>query len=131
MLFRSLTPSGIEAPNGMRELRATHDGFEIEFIRPVEERRAGDANHYVLSAYTRVWQGSYATPDTGRYTPQVKHVAVSGDGKTVRLRVDELREAYVYEVNCAALAVEEDELFPATGHYTMNRIPPAADGRGE
>ncbi len=118
-----LVPNGDRLPNGIRELRGTSDGFEIEFLRPLDEALARDAARYVLSGYTRVWQGSYATPDSGRYTPQVERVTVSPDGKTVRLTVDELREAYVYEVNCTAVAGAEDTLFPATGYYSMNRVP--------
>ncbi len=118
-----LMPNGDDLPNGIRELRGTRDGFEIEFLRPVDAALARDAERYVLSGYTRVWQGSYATPDSGRYTLQVESVTVSSDGKTARLAVDELRDAYVYEVNCSAVASPENDLFPATGHYSMNRIP--------
>ena len=115
-----LSPNGEQLPNGIRELRATPDGFEIEFLRPIDAVRAKDAANYSLSGYTRVWEGSYATPDSGRYSPRIESITTSKDGRTVTLAVDELRETYVYEVNCSKLA---ESLFPATGHYTMNRIP--------
>jgi mono/diheme cytochrome c family protein/glucose/arabinose dehydrogenase len=115
-----LSPGGAPAPNGIRELRATADGFEIEFLQPVDTAKAKEPASYSLSGYTRVWEGSYATPDSGRYSPRIESIDVSDDGRTVTLSVDKLRESYVYELNCTGL---DDALFPATGHYTMNRIP--------
>ena len=118
-----LTPNGDDVPNGIRELRAMPNGFEIEFLNPVDATRAIDASNYVLSGYTRVWEGSYATPDSGRYTPEITELDLSPDRRTITLHVSELRESYVYEINCAKLALDGEELFPATGHYTMNQIP--------
>lgn len=126
-----LTPDGAAVPNGIRELRATGDGFEIDFLRPVETARLQDVSRYLISGYTRVWQGSYATPDSGRYTPQVISAVISSDRQSVQLTLDELREGYVYEVNCSALAAEGEEWFPGTGHYTMNRIPSSGDHRAD
>jgi mono/diheme cytochrome c family protein/glucose/arabinose dehydrogenase len=115
-----LSPGGEPAPNGIRELRATPAGFEIEFLQPVETAKANVAASYSLSGYTRVWEGSYATPDSGRYSPQIESIRISADARTVTLRVDELRTSYVYDVHCTGI---DESLFPATGHYTMNRIP--------
>ncbi len=118
-----LTPNDSDVPNGIRELRATVDGLEIEFLEPVDATRALDPDSYVLSGYTREWQGSYATPDSGRYTPEVTDIQLDADGRTVALTIPDRRAKYVYEVNCANLADKEQELFPATGHYTMNQVP--------
>ena len=41
------------------------EGFEIEFIEPIDSK-AGRPKYYDISGYTRVWQGSYATPDSNR-----------------------------------------------------------------
>ncbi len=118
-----LLPNGDDVPNGIREVRATKDGFEIEFLKPVDRTRALDPGHYVLSGYTRVWQGAYATPDSGQYTPAVTQVELDSDDRTVRLRIPEFREAYVYEINASQVPLDGEELFPSTAHYTMNHIP--------
>lgn len=118
-----LTPNGDDVPNGIRELRATPNGFEIEFLNPIDATRARDASNYVLSGYTRVWEGSYATPDSGRYTPEITMLELSPDRTKVTLHVSELRMSYVYEINCSKIANDGEEFFPATGHYTMNQIP--------
>ncbi|WP_339727236.1 c-type cytochrome [uncultured Gimesia sp.] len=117
-----LTPNG-KLPNGIKELRATHDGFELEFFKPVDAKKAADKDAYTIAGYTRVWSGSYASPDSGRYKVEVEDVTVSDDKKTVRLIVNELKEKFVYEVNCQQIGKKGTKLFPVTGHYSMNRIP--------
>jgi mono/diheme cytochrome c family protein len=114
-----LRPTG-RLPNGIRELRATPDGFEIEFFAPPPRAAAERPEAYAISAYTRVWGGAYHTSDAERHRVTVASATVSADGRTVRLRVDRLREGFVYEVGAAGVAAD---LWPATGHYTMNRIP--------
>jgi glucose/arabinose dehydrogenase len=121
-----LTPTG-EFPNGIRELRAIPDGFEIEFLRPVDPKLAKNPQSYSLSGATRVWQGSYATEDSGQYQPRIESVELSGDARTVRLHVDRLEEKYVYDVAVKRIGVGGEELFPHTGHYSMNRVPKGED----
>ena len=110
--------------NGIRELRAIHDGFEVEFIHAVDAARAVDPKNYSISGYTRVWKGGYGTPDSGRYNVTIKSVSLLKDGKTVRLNVDELRTKHVYDVACGKVGGDQP-LWPSTGHYSMNRIPSA------
>ncbi len=118
-----LEPNG-RLPNGIRELRATHDGFELEFFAPVDPETAALSESYTISGYTRVWEGGYATPDSGRYRVNIESVEISDDAKTVKLQVDQLREQYVYEVTCSDIGRGDDRtLWPSTGHYSMNVIP--------
>lgn len=112
-----LTPT--QLPNGIREVRALKDGFEIELLEPLDESYLKDAKNYELSGYTRVWQGSYGTPDSGRYRPEVTSVEVAEAGRIVRLHVDELKPQFVYDLRL----LNRDDLFPATAYYTMNQIP--------
>lgn len=107
------------SPNCIREIKATSDGFEIELIDSVDAEVLQSTKSYAVSAYTRNWKGSYGTPDSGRHQVAVSAVRVSNSNKTVRITLGEkLREEHVYEI-----AGEVGELFPATGHYTMKRIP--------
>ena len=113
-------------PNGIRELRATADGFEISFFHGLNPKVAGKASSYTIYGYTRKWQGGYATPDSERHRVNVESAKISSDMKRVRLKVDVLREGFVYEVGCGRIANTPDGgLWPATGHYTMTRIPAA------
>ncbi|MFQ5730731.1 MAG: hypothetical protein ACE5KM_02130, partial [Planctomycetaceae bacterium] len=119
-----LVPNG-KLPNGIRELRVTKDGFEIEFIRPVNRVAALKPGSYSISGYTRIWKGSYATPDSGRHTLAVKSVTISKDNKTVQLTVPNRRAGgYLYEVGVGKIGAKpQAELWPASGYYTLHRIP--------
>ena len=109
------------SPNGIREIKATPDGFEIELIDKVAPEILQSTKSYAVSTYTREWKGSYGTPDSGRHQVAVSSVQVSNGGKTVRITLSEkLRQEHVYEITVAG---KVGELFPATGHYTMKRIP--------
>lgn len=126
-------------PNGIRELRARHDGFEVEFLEPVQGSHWEQTGTYELSGYTRVWQGSYATPDSGRYRPAIEQVSLSPDRKQARLIVKDLRPGHVYDLHLqvegskgknqdnTSAPTRPAEFFPVSAYYTMNQIPNASD----
>ncbi len=111
-------------PLGIRELQATPHGFQIGFTDPVDRAAAASGANYSISAYTRQWQGSYATPDSNRHQVAVNSATVSVDGRRVVLQTDKLRQGYVYEVTCGKIGPDSKvSLWPTTGHYTVNRVP--------
>jgi len=113
-----LTPQE-KMPNGIREVRAFPNGFEIELLEPISPESLKSKDAYVLSGYTRIWEGSYESPISGRYRPEIKKVEVLQNGKTVRLTVDKLKPSFVYDIHLKT----KEKLFPTTAYYTMNRIP--------
>ena len=113
-----LTPQE-KLPNGIRELRATSTGFELEFLEPVSKEALQKKETYDLVGYTRVWEGGYATPDSGRYRPETTSLEILDDGKTVRIHVDQLKPSFLYELHLN----EALDLFPSSAYYTMNQIP--------
>ncbi len=117
-----LTPNG-NLPNGLLRVEAVPGGFGIDFIRPVDREQAADAARYSISGYTRIWQGAYATPDSERYSPEIRSVTVSDDGLHARLHVDDLRAGFVYELSCDLKQENGQPLQPRNAHYTMNRVP--------
>lgn len=116
-----LTPNG-QLPNGIRKVLAFDYGFRIDFIQPVDRAVAARPESYSISGYTREWQGAYATPDSGRYSPAIREVTVTDDGRHAQLQIDDLRPGFVYEITCN-LEHEGRPLQPRTAHYTMNRVP--------
>jgi mono/diheme cytochrome c family protein len=109
-------------PNGIREIRAIPGGFEIEFIREVDPRAAQNPESYSLSGYTRVWQGSYGTDDSGRYSPEIASIQLADDRRTVRLHAGPLKTGFVYELNVRNVTPDGEPLFPAYGTYTLNHL---------
>jgi mono/diheme cytochrome c family protein len=116
-----LTPNQ-ELPPGIREIQATPEGFAIEFTHPIDLFEAIKPANYSISGYTRVWQGGYATPDSGRYQPTIESAAAALDKMSVTLKVAPLKPGFVYEINCN-LKASNKSLFPSTGHYTLHSIP--------
>ena len=113
-----------QRPNGIREIRATRDGFDIDFFAPVDRTRAMNPEHYSISGYTRVWGGAYATPDSDRHRCKVLAIELSDDRKTATLKVDSRKTPnYVYDISCRDVAEPDKPLFPGYGFFTLHKIP--------
>lgn len=118
-----LAPAG-HLLNGIREIRATHQGFQIEFFHPVDPALAVRANQYKVSGYTRVWKGDYATPDSGHHSGEIQAASISPDGRTVSLTVVGRRPGFVYDISVGEIGAESQRsLWPAIGHFTLHKIP--------
>jgi hypothetical protein len=110
--------------NGIREVRATPSGFDVEFLKPVDSKSATDPKNYDVSGYTREWKGSYATPDSSRHQLDVQSIRLKNNGHTASLEIKDRREGYVYEISCGRLSeLTKQPLFPDSAHYTMHKIP--------
>lgn len=110
-------------PVGLKTIRAVPGGLVLEFTAPVDATAAADSGKYSLSGCTRVWQGTYATPDSNRHTVPVQQASVAADGRSVRLQAA-LKAGHVYEVTCGDVGPPHQKtLWPATGHYTAHKLP--------
>lgn len=113
-----------QRPNGIREIRATRDGFDIDFFAPVDRARATNGENYSISGYTRVWGGAYATPDSDRHRCKVLAIELSDDGRTAKLKVDSRKTPnYVYDISCRGVAEPGKPLWPDYGFFTLHKIP--------
>ncbi|MFN9720948.1 MAG: c-type cytochrome [Planctomycetota bacterium] len=112
-------------PNGIREIRATSNGFDVSFFYPVNASMAGDSSNWSVQGYTRAWGGSYATPDSDRHTLVPHAIEVSDDQKTVSLLVDGLQAGYVFEIAVKKSLDESSDaaFWPREGHYSMKVAP--------
>jgi hypothetical protein len=118
-----LTPEG-PWPNGLCEIRATKNGFDLEFFHPVDKARAEDAGQYQISGYTRVWEGSYATPDSGRHRVDVLAAKRNEAGDVVSLTLSGLKPGHVYDVSVGDIGAGDDRsLWPNIGYYTLHQAP--------
>ncbi|MDB5389192.1 MAG: Cytochrome c, partial [Planctomycetaceae bacterium] len=116
-----------EIPLGVREIQVLADGFTIDFTGEIDPATAAISKNFTISAYTREWQGDYATPDSQRHQVGIKSVSIASDHRRVILHTDKLREGFVYELTCGKIGPDgKAGLWPATGHYTVNRVPESA-----
>jgi glucose/arabinose dehydrogenase/mono/diheme cytochrome c family protein len=120
-----LVPNG-KLPLGIHEIRAGAGRWKISFSGAVDPEAAGVAENYDISGYTRQWQGTYATPDSGRHKLVVKSVRVAADRRSVELTTDFQTPGFVYDIACGRIGPDANvALWPAIGHYTMNALPAA------
>jgi len=118
-----LLPGGT-MPNGIREIRAVADGFQVEFFAPLSEATATQSDDWDVQSFTRVWKGSYATADSERRTEVISSVRRSAGGRTVFLRTGEHRAGFLYEVRLQGQSTAADgEFWPAEGFYWMKQTP--------
>lgn len=116
-------PDG-KLPNGLKDILTTDDGLELIFHQTVSRQQASEVASYQVAGYTRLWGGSYATPDSGRHTATVQTASVNDAGDRVRLKIPDLRTGHLYDVSVGEIGSESQrELWPALGHVTIHRKP--------
>ena len=116
-------PTNGDRPNGIQELTATPTGFEVTFFRPVDPAAATDSASWSIQGYTREWGGSYATPDSGRYSPTVSSIKALDGGKTIRITASELKPGHVYDISTTGKLTSTEKLWPSEAHYSMKVVP--------
>jgi glucose/arabinose dehydrogenase len=118
-----LRPNG-KLPVGIREIRAAACQFIISFTGQIDKTAAAKREKYEISGYTRKWQGTYATPDSGRHQLEIQSVEVADDGLSVVLYCARQQEGHVYEITCGKIGPQgQVSLWPTVGYYTLNRMP--------
>jgi len=113
-----------ERPFAIREMRAKPDGFELRFTAPVDEATLRADGAFSLGSYTYHYSSSYGSEEIDLEEHAITAIEPGPDGRTVRLRVEGLRELYVHELRTSGLRSAEGEPldFP-NAYYTLNRIP--------
>jgi hypothetical protein len=112
-----------QLPCGLAEVRATHEGFVLDFFRPIDRELAGRIDSYALQSYRREPTPAYGGPDRDRRTEKVTHIAVAADARRVTLKLAEMRPGFVYELRLQNLAPGGGEFHPAEAHYTLQVVP--------
>lgn len=111
-------------PFEMKTITATPDGFNIEFTHPVDKEIASDPSHYNVTSFTYMYRYEYGSPIINQESAPVEGIKISGDGRTVRLVVDNLRRYYIHELKLGELKSESGTpLLHDLGYYTLNNIP--------
>lgn len=112
-------------PMEMKTVSARPDGFEIEFTHPVDIKTAQDLASWSGRSYVYKYHPAYGSPTTDEAQLKVQGVKVSDDGRKVRVVVENLRPAYLHEINVAGIRSAEGGLpvLHPIAYYTLNNIP--------
>lgn len=119
-----LRPRG-ELPLGLAEVTARRDGFLLRFTQPIAPSAGEHPEWFVVESFRRITTPDYGGPDVDRRRESPPAIDVSSDCREVFLRLQTLREGFVYEFQLDdRLAGPGGRLFPAEAFYTLRAIPP-------
>ena len=109
-------------PTGIREIRASVDGFHIDFTAAVAAELAERIESYSISSYRRVSTPAYGGDDVDRRREKIDRVTLATDHRSVRIVLSDLRLGFVYEFRLKKLT-NVGRFFPAEAFYTLHRLP--------
>ena len=117
-----------KTPFEMYAVRATTDGFDVEFTKPVAAANL-KASSFNIQNFTYLYHHTYGSPVVEIQPNQITSSELLPDGKTVRLKLEGFRPGYIYEVKVNGLrSTENDNLLHDFGYYTLNAIPGGGEG---
>ncbi|GAB2932759.1 hypothetical protein GCM10022245_73660 [Streptomyces mayteni] len=127
--LQKLTPTGDDAFD-MREMRATGDGFEVEYTQPLSQETVDAlAESYQVEQWRYVPTAQYGGPKVDEETLTVRSATVSPDGRTVTLDIPGLKPGHVVHLRSPRPFTDAggQELWNTEAWYTLNRIPGAPE----
>ncbi len=112
-------------PFEMRTVRATPDGFEVEFTKPVDRASAEDLAAYKVESFIYKYHPVYGSPVINKETHALKGVQVSADGMKARIIVNGMREHYIHQLTLDGVRATEGNhsLVHPIAYYTLNATP--------
>lgn len=113
-----------KVPFEVEVMRARPNGFELTFTEPVDAKTAGDIKSYRMQCWTYKLHSNYGCDPIDTHPLEIKQATVAADGKSVRLIVDGLKEAYVQELRLDGVRSRDGQpVLHPDAYYTLNSIP--------
>lgn len=116
----------------MHSVRATHDGFQIEFTKPVDRPWLTDVANFAAAQWSYIHTQEYGGPKIGEESLSVTAATPSEDGRTVRLTIPGLRAGSCVYLRTDPKSIDGDVIWSSEAWYTLNQVPAAeraADSR--
>ncbi|GGX95296.1 family 16 glycoside hydrolase [Streptomyces fructofermentans] len=119
------------APNGkntfdIHSMRAVPGGFDLKYTQPVSAATAEAlAGHYRAEQWRYSPTSAYGGPKIAEESLPVRSATLSKDGRTVKLRLDNLKPGRVVHVRSARpfTSASGEQLWSTEAWYTLNRTP--------
>lgn len=116
-------------PMDVYSMHLTKDGFDITFTQPVDKTAALDPNNYTLQHYFYEYRKKPFDEPTDKNIQQdlqelpIADISISRNGKTVSIKLDELKAGYVYELSLENIESRRGRPLENTlVCYTLNRL---------
>ncbi|MFJ9587832.1 family 16 glycoside hydrolase [Streptomyces acidicola] len=123
--LQKLTPNGKNTFD-IRSMRAVPGGFDLTYTQPVSATTAEElAKHYRAEQWRYTPTEDYGGPKIAEESLPVRSATLSEDGRTVRLRLDDLKPGRVVHVRSPRpfTSASGEQLWSTEAWYTLNRIP--------
>ncbi|WP_320784723.1 family 16 glycoside hydrolase [Streptomyces sp. CRN 30] len=123
--LQKLTPNGGTAFD-IRTMRAVPGGFDLTYTQPLSEETAA---HLVEGYEAEQWRytptADYGGPKIAEEKLSVRSATLAKDGRTVRLRLDGLKEDRVVHVRSPRpfSSASGETLWSTEAWYTLNELP--------
>ena len=112
-----------EDPFEVASMKLMKDGFRFSFTKPVDRKIAGDPANWPFKRYYYQYHKSYGSPQIEVTPVEVESVEVSKNGKSVMVRLKELKAWHIHEVNIRGLkSADGTSLANSYLAYTLNRL---------
>ena len=100
-----------KTPLEVLNVHLTCNGFEIEFTKPVTQESITAENALTIKSYYFKYHRAYGSPQVDQQQALPESMSLSADGKTlsVRLKSEDLKAGYVYEMDFDGLKTSEGQ----------------------
>lgn len=111
----------------MLAVRATPEGMEIEFTKPLKKGHGENVGDYSVQQWRYVPTAAYGGPKVDLSTLPVERITVSPDRKKVHLIIPDRKETHVVYIRLSDKLTSEggESLWSGETWYTLNAIPEA------
>jgi hypothetical protein len=120
--LQRLTPTGASVFD-FHAVRATPDGFEIDFTKPADPRHLAEPRNYTLRQWNYTATANYGGPKQNLEELAVASAAPSADGRRVRLTVPGLKQDRVVYLKTNPPAADGEQLWSTEAWYSLHLIP--------
>ncbi len=109
----------------MLAVRATRDGLEIEFTRPVDAAWLADPAHYQVEQWRYVPTREYGGEKIDQRVLLVAGAEPSSDGRRVRLTIPGLVPGSCVHLRTDPTSLDGETIWSTEAWYTLNQVPPS------
>lgn len=120
--LQRLRPTGVDAFE-MKAVRMHHDGFDIEFTKPVAPQDLADLQAYTVRQWTYEPTQDYGGAKVDEHELTVAAAVPSLDGRSVRLTIPGIKRGYVVYIRTNPTSASGEEIWSTETWYTVNAKP--------
>ncbi len=114
-----------KVPFEMLSIRATADGFDIEFTKPLSHETKMTDIPLSLSQWYYQPTAAYGGPKLDKHMVSIKHMKLSEDGRTLSVATENRKLGYViyFSFDPTFESADGERLWSGESWYTLNAVP--------